>query len=131
MAWDMWQHQNEALHESEVNQQEILEDAINQNICQAYAQGKGQLPKGAMSLMKWPLSKLLRLPAPYKQQWLATLEAVRAQFPMLEGRTLLEGMTSYDHLFDMYTQASVGPAASRSAPQCKAPQCKLSYAQQC
>jgi len=79
-AWGMWQHQNEALHESEVNQQEILGDAINQNICQAYAQGKGQLLKGAMSLMKWPLSKLLRLAAPYKQQWLARLEAVRAPF---------------------------------------------------
>jgi len=64
-AWDMWQHQNEALHESEANQQQIIEDAINQQICHAYEQGREHLPKDVMSLLKWPLQHLLQLPASY------------------------------------------------------------------
>jgi len=37
-AWDIWHHRNEALHNSESNKQEILEDNINQEIKIAYNQ---------------------------------------------------------------------------------------------
>jgi len=51
-AWDMWQHWNKALHESEVNWQEIIKDAINQQISQVYEQGCNHLPREVWPLMK-------------------------------------------------------------------------------
>jgi len=43
----------------EANQQEIVEDAINQQICQVYEQGKEHNPKDALPLMRWLLPWLL------------------------------------------------------------------------
>jgi len=76
MAWDMWQQCNEALHKSEWNQQEIVEGDINQQIWQVYDQDQCYLLWEDQQLMNWPLPHLLKLPAPYKCQWLATLVAV-------------------------------------------------------
>jgi len=36
MAWDMWQHRNKALHESDENKQAIVEADTNQEIRHAY-----------------------------------------------------------------------------------------------
>jgi len=83
--WDMWQHRNKALHESDVNRQEIIEDAINQQISQVYEQGHDHLPPVVRPLMKRSLPQLLCLPAPYKRQWMATIEAVRKQVQSLIG----------------------------------------------
>jgi len=77
MAWDMWQHWNKALHELEVNRQEIVEANINWEICQTYAQGSSPLPRAARPLMRQPLAQVLTLPATYKCQWMATVAAVR------------------------------------------------------
>jgi len=82
-AWDMWQHWNKVLHESEVNRQEIIEDAINQQISQVYEQGCDHLPPAVWPLMKRSLPQLLHLPAPYKRQWMATIGAVRKQVQSL------------------------------------------------
>jgi len=82
-VWDMWQHRNEALHESEQNKQEIVEDNINQQIQQVYVQDTSQFPQAARLLMKQPLQYLLRLPASYKCQWMATLVAIRNQVQYL------------------------------------------------
>jgi len=84
-AWDMWQHCNKALHESKVNQQEILKDAITQQINQVYTQGRDQLPRDARQLMKWSLPQLLQLPATYKQQWMATVVVIWKQVQGLTG----------------------------------------------
>jgi len=51
-AWDMWQHCNKALHESDLNKQVILENTINMQIRQVYETGKKNLPP-----MAWPLMK--------------------------------------------------------------------------
>ena len=79
-AWDMWHHRNEALHNSEVNQQEILEADINQEIKQAYDQSMESIPKAAKKLLRRPLKKLLQLPRYYKKQWIATLRAIQTRF---------------------------------------------------
>jgi len=50
-AWDMWQHRNKALHNSETNKSEILKDDINQEIQQAYGQGRASFPWAARSLL--------------------------------------------------------------------------------
>jgi len=65
-AWGMWQHQNKALHTSENNYQDILEDKVNQHIYQVYAQDMGQLSTDAKSLIKQPFLRLLKLPVQYK-----------------------------------------------------------------
>jgi len=51
-TWDMWQYLNKALHESEVNKQDIVEDDTNQQIHQAYEQGNTNLPMAARPLMR-------------------------------------------------------------------------------
>jgi len=81
-AWDMWQHQNEALHNSETNKSEILEEDINQEIQQAYGQGRESFPRAARPLLRRPLQKLLKFPAYYKKQWMATLRAVQTRFQL-------------------------------------------------
>jgi len=78
-AWDMWHHHNKALHEEEVNKQSILEDAVNQKIQWAYEQGSEGLPIYARKLLKRPLNRLLQFPEHYKRQWIASVEAARAQ----------------------------------------------------
>jgi len=81
-AWDMWQHWNEALHNSETNKSKILEDDINQEIWQAYGQGRESFPWAARPLLQQPLQKLLKLPEYYKKQWMATLQAVQTRFQL-------------------------------------------------
>jgi len=76
-AWDMWQHRNKALHESEENKMGIVEADINQQIRQAYEQAA--LPQAAKPLMRRPLARLLQFPASYKRQWMATLHAVHTR----------------------------------------------------
>jgi len=82
-AWDMWNHRNKALHEEEANKQAILEDAVNKKIRDTYQQGRALLPFNARSLMKRPLAKLLQFPEHYKRQWIASVEAAKAQFTRL------------------------------------------------
>jgi len=36
-AWDMWNHQNKALHEQEENKQDIIEAVVNQKIRDVYS----------------------------------------------------------------------------------------------
>jgi len=79
--WDMWNHQNKALHELDANWHEILEEVVNQQIQQAYAQGTCQLPIDAKFFMKRSLTRLLKFPVQYKHQWLASvMEAAQAWF---------------------------------------------------
>jgi len=76
----MWHHHNEALHNSEVNQKEILKDDINQEIKQAYNQSMESIPNVAKKLLQQPLKKLLQFPRYYKKQWMATLRAIQTHF---------------------------------------------------
>jgi len=76
-AWDMWQHRNKALHETEKNKQEIVEADINQQIRQVYQPAVHTVPKAVRPLMRQPLARLLTFPATYKHQWMATLQVVR------------------------------------------------------
>ncbi len=97
-AWDMWNHRNKALHEQEENRSEILEAAVNQQIREVYEQGRQQLPPDAHTLMNRSLARLLRFPAAYKHQWLASVEAARARFSRSRGehpRTIRRSMNKY------------------------------------
>jgi len=51
-AWDMWQHCNAALHESDFNWHEILKDGINQQVSVVYEQGTGQFTQRCSMLVE-------------------------------------------------------------------------------
>jgi len=80
MAWDMWEHQNKALHEVEENRQIILEAELNQHIREVYGQGLRHLPHNSYNILKCSQARILQFSAPYKQQWLASVEAAKARF---------------------------------------------------
>jgi len=121
-AWDMWQHCNEALQNSETNKREIIEDNINQEIWLAYGQGQESFPPAARPLLQRPLQKLLRFPVYYKKQWMATLKAIQTKF-QLHQEGLSRGGQQQRHKDYPWT---VGSSDCHSAPMCK-----LSHAQQC
>jgi len=75
VAWDMWEQRNDALHDSTLNREIILEKDINDTIRQIYSVGIGQLARGDFGLMKHPLEHQLQLPLHTKQQWVDSIEA--------------------------------------------------------
>jgi len=74
VAWDMWDQWNEALHESNLNCELILEKDINNHIRNIYVVGPNKLAQTDLSLMRKPLEHQLQLPLGTKQQWVATIE---------------------------------------------------------
>ena len=46
VAWDMWQHQNEVLHENQDNQPRILEMEMNQLVSALYTLGPSAFDHG-------------------------------------------------------------------------------------
>ncbi len=75
VAWDMWEQHNEALHDSSINREEILEKAVNDEIQWIYEAGPGQLSRTDLSLMQQPVDHQLQLPLNTKRQWLETIKA--------------------------------------------------------
>ena len=65
IAWDMWQHQNKALHEEPENRELILEQAISHQVTKTYQLGPGAFISGA-TLMKRTQLDLLQLLLAYK-----------------------------------------------------------------
>jgi len=51
MTWDMWEHQNGALHKSQDAQQIIVESCMNDAIQALYAKGSWILRRDAMHFM--------------------------------------------------------------------------------
>jgi len=77
MAWDMWQHCNDALHNSPKNQEEILDAEINQDLQELYDQ-EPQALKDVLQLQKHSADQLKQFPTAYKHQWLETVKLVQA-----------------------------------------------------
>jgi len=77
VAWDMWQHWNEVLHENQDNQPRILETETNQQVSELYALGPSVFDYGN-TLLKHPLPELLQLPHAYKKHWVKTATLAKA-----------------------------------------------------
>jgi len=76
IAWDMWQHQNKALHEEPDNRALILETGVNEQVTELYNLGAGAfLPSAA--LMKHTLPDLLQLPQAYKIHWIGSAKIAK------------------------------------------------------
>jgi len=89
VAWDMWDQRNEALHESSLNREQILEKDTNDQIKQIYAVGIGQLTRTDFALMKNPIEHQLQLPLQTKRQWVASIEAALQRKQLHEHGTML------------------------------------------
>ncbi len=55
-TWDMWNHRNKALHDLEVNKQDILEANVNQQTWEVYRKGLSSLLPDTHALMKHSLA---------------------------------------------------------------------------
>ena len=76
IAWDMWDHRNNILHDNDTNATLLGITALNTQIVNMYH--KGILPlmtPDEKALFKSPLESLLRLRPPSKRAWIATVEA--------------------------------------------------------
>jgi len=74
VAWDFWDHQNGAFHNSLAAQQQIIESHINEHLCGLYALGLQTVPWDAMHFFKTPVEQPLQLPTMSKQQWIESVE---------------------------------------------------------
>jgi len=66
MAWDMWQHWNKALHETDDNCHTILEVKVNRQIAILYARGPNAFGNSTTALLKCSEPDLIQLPLAYK-----------------------------------------------------------------
>jgi len=68
MAYDMWHHCNEVLHNLPDNQASIIDMVINQELQELYDLGPHALPRDALYLRKWTAEQLKQLSITYKYQ---------------------------------------------------------------
>ncbi len=71
-AWNMWQHQNKALHDTEENHHVILEDEVNRRITTLYTRGPDAFSNSTTTLFEWSEADLIQIPLAYKTQCVAT-----------------------------------------------------------
>jgi len=76
VAWDLWDQQNEALHQDPANH-DILNSKANDQIRTVYAQGSMALPRDALALLREPLSVQLQKPLNTKLLWLQSVQTAR------------------------------------------------------
>ena len=77
VAWDQWEHRNEALHdmENKFDQEAILQP--NNSIHQEFVIGTHQLPTADQGLFKAGVQHILKCPIYQKQQWLQHVNLAR------------------------------------------------------
>jgi len=75
IAWDLWDHQNEALHHSQNTRNDILDSRINDQICFLFRQGLQAVPRDSFAVFQTPLDTLLQKPRHYKTRWVSSVEA--------------------------------------------------------
>jgi len=71
----MWDHRNEALHQSADYQAEILDSLIDDQIHIFYGQGPQAVPRDAIAFFNGNIEDLLQKPKHYKEQWVESVKA--------------------------------------------------------
>jgi len=79
ISWDMWDHRNEALHQSADYQAEILDSLIDDQIRIFYGQGPQAVPRDAIAFFNGNLEDLIQKPKHYKEQWVESVKAAIQQ----------------------------------------------------
>ena len=73
VAWDMWDHCNEALHSAADKSKLIHDSKVNDEICSIYALGLQALPRDAFAFLQLPLEAQLTKPSQVNEQWVASV----------------------------------------------------------
>jgi hypothetical protein len=76
IAWDMWDHRNRVLHETEHS---VAHELQTQQITDQFLLGAAGLPRKARALFSKGLQHLLRQQPAYKTAWLIRIHAARAR----------------------------------------------------
>jgi len=77
MAWDMWEHRNEAMHGSQLAQRQLLHLAIDSQMRLLYRGGPQHLPRDMLHFITQPVETILAYSLRSKQQWVASVQAVQ------------------------------------------------------
>jgi len=75
ISWDLWDHHNEALHNSQNARNDILDSSINGQIWFLFGQGLQAVPRDSFAFFKMLLDILLTKTRTYKTRWVASVEA--------------------------------------------------------
>jgi hypothetical protein len=75
ISWDFWDHRNHVLYGTEVSLADFILDS---HIQMYYALGPAMAPPHCRQLFSIPLPRLLRLPRPFKWDWLTSVRIGRA-----------------------------------------------------
>jgi len=77
LSWDMWEHRNDALHQSKSHNDVILDSKINNQIRECFNQGLQNIPSNAFLFFWQPLEELLTHSQLYKEKWLTPVKTAK------------------------------------------------------
>ena len=77
MAWDLWEHRNSILHDTNTN---LASQQQCREIEEEFRRGKSTVTREAKRLFRPGLVRLLALPAAAKQAWLIRIRTARLRF---------------------------------------------------
>jgi len=77
VAWDMWEHHNDALHTSNNHQDAIIESKINDQVRTIFTSGLCDIPRDTFLLLQGNIEDVLKKTKSYKEQWVATILAAK------------------------------------------------------
>jgi len=80
ILWDMWDYHNKELHSGELDQQQILHSAAEDQIGMTYKRGAQQLPHNVLHLIHTPKEMVLQYPLELKHLWLASVHVAQQQW---------------------------------------------------
>jgi len=79
IAWKMWEHCNGALLNSANHQADIIESKINNQVWEMFTSRLYMVPRDAFALFQGTVEELLSHPKTYKEQWVASVQALIQQ----------------------------------------------------
>jgi len=62
ISWDLWDHRNKVLHNSQNARNDILDSRINNQIRSLFGQGLQAIPRDSFAFFQMPIDTLLQKP---------------------------------------------------------------------
>ena len=81
VAWDVWDHWNNILHDLDIN---LAEQQQNKELEEEINKGLNTVTQEAKQLFRQGLGRLLTLPSPAKQAWLIQIRNARVRYAELQ-----------------------------------------------
>jgi len=114
VTWDMWEHQNEALHDGPQAKQQILHSVVDAQVCKLYNGGMIQLPHDTLHFLNSMIETILAYPLQLKQQWVEMVQAAQERQKqheygayLLEPKTEIEGKLALGIVYRVYNKSNL------------------------